>query len=284
MIEQRIEHSSNTSRLKHPNQYTYRTKAGSRTRLSPSKQSGKRGRTPNESTGTTPVLAAQTLPPLPGHPTHNHSKTRQFRGEPSAPIGANGWGLPDHLKHLQHLLPTFGPIPLEVPSSIESALEPPTRIRFPTKRITMSEMKKRAKHILDFMARIQIEMSEQERRNEVVAAAAVNPLPPRKSITPDAVSSEHDEGLGPSDRQTPDAVGAENLKMMNALTQVSFSPTLACVLCPVPDGLTILYDLIDRTSSCFSNDSLWMPNFCPPLSCSDSFFCSSLGLHQSVVI
>jgi hypothetical protein len=241
---------SGNSRLKHPNQYTYRTKAGSRTRLSPSKQSGKRGRTPNDfSTGTTPVLAAQTLPPLPSHTTAqgHSSKSRQHR-EPAAPVEVNGWGLPDHLKHLQYLLPSAAPIPLDVPSSTGSAeipdsghLEPPTRIRFPTKRITMSEMKKRAKHILEYMTRIQIEMSEQERRNEIVAAAAAasTSTSTHKSTTSSSTSSDLGLVPGESNGQVDvaavlEAVAAENLEMMDQLTKVSllvyFLPTFNHIL------------------------------------------------------
>jgi hypothetical protein len=95
--------------------------------------------------------------------------------------------MPDHLRHLQHLLPSPVPRPLAVPSRIDAALavdttneddarpthfEPPTKVRFPNKRMTMPEMKKRARNVLEYLARIQIEMSERERRSELLAAGA----------------------------------------------------------------------------------------------------------------
>lgn len=101
-----------------------------------------------------------------------------------------GWGLPDHLKHLAHLLPTPLPVPLAVPSypqqaqnsgassssgsgsgsaGSETHIEPPTRVRFPSKRMTLPEMKKRARNVLDYLTRIQIDMSDRERRAEALA-------------------------------------------------------------------------------------------------------------------
>jgi hypothetical protein len=112
------------------------------------------------------------------------------------------WGMPDHLSHLAYLLPTpNGPEPLRVnlastkgmpsaskdksghqsnaikdketdriiqaspqPFQMLSLVEPNTKIKFPGKRTTMGEMKKRVRNILEFVSRLQIESVERERR------------------------------------------------------------------------------------------------------------------------
>lgn len=185
---------------------------------------------------------------------HPHpAKVRQAR-EPAAIVEVNAWGLPDHLKHLAHLLPTLSPAPLELPASAETMdaddpppqLEPPTRVRFPTKRITMPEMKKRAKHVLEYMAKLQVDMSEKERRSENTLAADLGSKdsPSTLSSSPaldfGLISATLDQPLGDDGADASvsvlDGICAGSLKMMDNLTKVSSiimrfsSLTLPCAL------------------------------------------------------
>lgn len=69
--------------------------------------------------------------------------------------------LPDHLSHLSHLVPAEniqGP-GQDSPFATEGGH---TRIRFPGRRMTMPEMRKRTKAMLDYLARTQVEMAERD--------------------------------------------------------------------------------------------------------------------------
>lgn len=146
-------HPAHTGRSKHPNQYTYRGKNGP----------GRGGKSPSKRGGA----SASSLG------NHGHS-SGSFDSGPQKPLSGAaaqavaGWGMPDHLRHLAHLLPSPSPSPLSVPSiadpSEPPSIEPPTKVRFPGKRVTMPEMRKRARAVLEFVTRVQLEMSERDRR------------------------------------------------------------------------------------------------------------------------
>lgn len=118
------------------------------------------------------------------------------------------WGLPDHLSHLSHLLPSQSPLPLQVTKfvtspnnstvaspvtlqgeatapeaaqnddsapptpaiSVSSTLEPSAKIRFPSRRMSIAEMRKRAKSMLDYLARVQVDTVDRNNRNRALAA------------------------------------------------------------------------------------------------------------------
>ena len=86
----------------------------------------------------------------------------------AAAQAVSDWGMPDHLRHLAHLLPDTPPTPLSISSLVDPSepptVEPPTKVRYPGKRVTMPEMRKRARAVLEFVAKVQIEMSERDRR------------------------------------------------------------------------------------------------------------------------
>lgn len=109
---------------------------------------------------------------------------------------AGVWGIPDHLSHLSHLLPGSHPEPLllQMPTTkgvtsggvskshagsssnhhasrpsphaftILDLSEPPTKVRFPGKRMTMGEMRKRVRNISEYVTRTQLEAVERGRR------------------------------------------------------------------------------------------------------------------------
>ncbi|KAI5477551.1 hypothetical protein MNV49_006139 [Pseudohyphozyma bogoriensis] len=211
-------------RAKHPNQYTYRPKNGPAVARAPRASPVKRG--------------------------HGVDGVRNQRTRDWTPQESHGWGLPDHLKHLAHLLPSPAPLPIAVPVSskssessssstnsvagpshgavssptLETHLEAPTRVRFPNKRMTMPEMKKRARNVMDYLARIQIEMSDRERRQEYLSAAvAANNA--NKNATSSSSSSGVNSGTptpgSTSGNATPSAgidALAEGLKQAASVT------------------------------------------------------------------
>ena len=132
--------------------------------------------------------------------------------------------MPEHLKHLSHLLPSPLPDLINVPTSrtggtttngkgggagvekelyqeyqdqfiqastnfnntnsngestttseellpFETHYEPPTKVRFPGKRVTMPEMKKRVKSLSEYLERVRQEVSDREKKDEVLRRA-----------------------------------------------------------------------------------------------------------------
>ena len=95
----------------------------------------------------------------------------------SSGIGPLSWGLPDHLSAFSHVLPTTTPEPLELitprptnPKAAAAALaadpmseerqthfEQPSKVKYPGKRMTVGEMKKRVRSVLEYVGRIQVE-------------------------------------------------------------------------------------------------------------------------------
>ncbi|KAH9821520.1 hypothetical protein DFH28DRAFT_1092565 [Melampsora americana] len=117
-------------------------------------------------------------------PTTNHTTGTQKRGsptkrtreesrksklaeirEPTPSESMSGWGLPDHLGYLSYLLPTSTPEPICLEGK---SLEAPTKVKFPGKRVTIADLKKRSKHIVDYLQKVQIETCEREKRSELI--------------------------------------------------------------------------------------------------------------------
>lgn len=142
------------------------------------------------------------------------------------------WGVPDHLSHLSHLLPTPQPQPLQVPvytapgkpatnhsrsrrpspadvtrvspsehspdnyelhgafpqlppqQPISHLYEAPSKIKFPNRRMSIAEMRKRAKTVLDYIGRMQVEMVDRNNRNQVLGRMQERLLQPSNSSTP----------------------------------------------------------------------------------------------------
>ncbi|GAA6055796.1 hypothetical protein JCM3770_004805 [Rhodotorula araucariae] len=176
------------ARAKHPNQYTYRPKNGqpapSRAPKSPVKRS---------------VAAASAAPET------NGKGAGVAAGGGGAVTTTFGWGMPEHLKHLAYLLPTQSPQPLVISSAVDPSAppvtEPSTKVRFPGKRVTMPEMRKRARTVLDFVTKVQLEMSERERRWDLLRDVneRVRDARERNRVRRDAAARSTKTGSGESE-------------------------------------------------------------------------------------
>lgn len=82
------------------------------------------------------------------------------------------WGTPDYLAHLQHILPTEVPQPLEVRTSFaegsEVTLERGVKIKWPGKRMSVGDMNKRVRALVEWVGREQIIASDRERRRRAL--------------------------------------------------------------------------------------------------------------------
>ncbi|SPO20983.1 uncharacterized protein UTRI_00460 [Ustilago trichophora] len=154
------------------------------------------------------------------------------------------WGLPEHLTHLAYLLPNAGsrhgpyrssgsatengsanggkkgssssssvsnggpsppggssfPTPFQVLSSIESS----TKVRFPSRRMTMGEMRKRVRNIGEYVTRSQIEAVEREKRMKLLGI-----VPPYMDELEEEVEAEA-EAMHVDDKDTAAPATAES--------------------------------------------------------------------------
>lgn len=179
---------ANGKGIKQPNQYTYK-------RGGPGSRGGMKG-----SPSKRAALAAAAEARHGKHRDDTPSTYEDWINQPPS------WGIPDHLSHLSHLLPSQSPLPLQVtkfisspnnsaapspitpqgesgtveqavesaPSTpaitISSSLEPSAKIRFPSRRMSIAEMRKRAKSMLDYLARVQVDTVDRSNRNRALAA------------------------------------------------------------------------------------------------------------------
>ena len=154
-------------KAKHPNQYTYRPKSGQPGNPIPLKA--------HPSPQKKPPTAAEA---------RKFANATARAGTPvtgpvatSSGVGTLSWGLPDHLAPFSHVLPTPTPEPLELmtprptnPKAAAAALaadplseerqthfEQPSKVKYPGKRMTVGEMKKRVRSVLEYVGRIQVE-------------------------------------------------------------------------------------------------------------------------------
>ena len=88
------------------------------------------------------------------------------------------WGLPDYLQHLKHMLPTNTPQPLEVRASgaggresIERGLERGAKVKWPSKRMSVGDMNKRVRALVEWVGREQAGAMDRLRRKEALNKA-----------------------------------------------------------------------------------------------------------------
>ncbi|TFK21977.1 hypothetical protein FA15DRAFT_672019 [Coprinopsis marcescibilis] len=89
------------------------------------------------------------------------------------------WGLPDYLAHLEHMLPTHTPQPLDVPTgsssvlpaserhnSTERTMERGVKVKWPSKRMSVGDMNKRVRALVEWVGREQASALDRERRRD----------------------------------------------------------------------------------------------------------------------
>ncbi|KAF5354849.1 hypothetical protein D9756_005328 [Leucocoprinus leucothites] len=91
------------------------------------------------------------------------------------------WGLPDYLAHLEEMLPTNVPQPLEIQSgsgvtsgrgeSAERTMERGVKVKWPSKRMSVGDMNKRVRALVEWVGREQANALDRERRREALEKA-----------------------------------------------------------------------------------------------------------------
>ncbi|THU76026.1 hypothetical protein K435DRAFT_879828 [Dendrothele bispora CBS 962.96] len=86
------------------------------------------------------------------------------------------WNLPDYLAHLEEMLPTDVPRPLEVHAggrgvSIERTMERGVKVKWPSKRTSVVDMNKRVRALVEWVGKEQASASDRARRREALEKA-----------------------------------------------------------------------------------------------------------------
>ncbi|KAK0461063.1 uncharacterized protein EV420DRAFT_1267381 [Desarmillaria tabescens] len=85
------------------------------------------------------------------------------------------WGLPDYLAHLEEIFPTPTPTPLDVPSSgdngIEINQERGVKTKWPGKRMSVGDMNKRVRTLVEWVGREQASAQDRMRRRDALEKA-----------------------------------------------------------------------------------------------------------------
>ena len=191
---------SAASKAKHPNQYTYRRQQQAEKAAVAAGNGGNALGLMNGGAGS-----SHTGSPSPtkrsGGARGGGNGASSAAGTPVPQTPASHWGLPDHLSHLAHLLPPMDQDHLQIqlpstkgvtsknqannPEPPEGAASPLpfqmlelsencSKIRFPGRRTTMGEMRKRIRAIGEYVTGAQFEAVDRDRRRKRLGLDAVD--------------------------------------------------------------------------------------------------------------
>jgi len=140
-----------------------------------------------------PISASYSTVNNPSSRAGGHHQHRDYRDAISQQPLYTSWNLPDYLSHLEPMLPTPTPVPLEVRGySITSPANTPrgdpngkvdglgqgfdrpaeiergVKVKWPSKRMSMGDMNKRVRALVEWVGREQASTAERFRRREAV--------------------------------------------------------------------------------------------------------------------
>ncbi|KAJ7188187.1 hypothetical protein C8R46DRAFT_1242327 [Mycena filopes] len=142
------------------------------------------------------------------------------------------WGLPDYLAHLEEILPTEAPQPLEVSAgiastsrggSLERTQERGVKVKWPSKRMSVGDMNKRVRALVEWVGREQASASERGKRKEALEKALADELG-RGLARPEVDGGPPDDSAMALDPPHPEKVATKYdashaMKMMEELME-----------------------------------------------------------------
>lgn len=171
------------------------------------KRSGNNSRTKSSNAPKRPP-ASHSIPHSTASAAHEHGTRRnQTNGPTGQTIGSNvsessrayrnshayavsqqplytSWNLPDYLAHLEPMLPTDAPQPLEVRSggvgaastsargeSVDRTMERGVKVKWPSKRMSVGDMNKRVRSLVEWVGREQATALDRMRRRVALSNA-----------------------------------------------------------------------------------------------------------------
>ncbi|KAI0929915.1 hypothetical protein AcV5_006754 [Taiwanofungus camphoratus] len=145
------------------------------------------------------------------------------------------WNLPDYLAHLEPMLPTEVPRPLEVRGSgidscgresLELTTERGVKVKWPSKRMSVGDMNKRVRALVEWVGREQASAMERSRRKEAVEKA----LRDAQELGSEAIMGEEGNTSGDVGTMTLDGTSTtespvqEKRSVLNGFSAVSSNP------------------------------------------------------------
>ncbi|EIN11927.1 hypothetical protein PUNSTDRAFT_142135 [Punctularia strigosozonata HHB-11173 SS5] len=147
------------------------------------------------------------------HQTHRERERDAFAASQQPLLTT--WGLPDYLAHLSHILPSETPVPLIVEGIGE---ERGVKVRWPSKRMSVGDMNKRVRSLVEWVGREQASALERGRRREALEKALSETR--RRPRTTEASDGPAAEGIaGDGDEALPNGDGGDNMVLDRTLTQ-----------------------------------------------------------------
>ena len=146
------------------------------------------------------------------------------------------WNLPDYLAHLEHMLPTDTPRPLEVRSlatgpggreSLERTMERGVKVKWPSKRTSVGDMNKRVRALVEWVGREQAGALDRGRRREALERALKGSMSGTGDmLTHLSIPDDRDAGGHRGGRGTPMAVdkSSENTASPHAGESIRTKP------------------------------------------------------------
>jgi hypothetical protein len=148
--------------------------------------------------------------------------------------------LPDYLAHLEEMLPTDTPRPLEVPSgsglsagnvsggrgeSLDRTVERGVKVKWPSKRTSVGDMNKRVRALVEWVGREQAAALDRMRRRDALEKALKEELQTqqkrREAEKASGDSAAMLDGLPDPVHQVPDPTGTKAVNYDNEETQSS---------------------------------------------------------------
>ncbi|KAG8906706.1 Plasma membrane sulfite pump involved in sulfite metabolism [Tulasnella sp. 403] len=169
--------SQSANSKKHANQYTYRGKPQTSSANSPVK-TGANNRAAGSAVPDYPTPSAQSTSSRKGGNNAGQSASKANQAvfastSPHQPLH-NSWNLPDHLSHLSDLLPAPVQGPIDVPNGHDEIIqERGAKVKWPQKRTTLGEMRRRVRAMLDYCTKAQADVSERAKRAAALEAFLV---------------------------------------------------------------------------------------------------------------
>jgi hypothetical protein len=148
------------------------------------------------------VMSGTVVPPSSGG-TGPPPSTTTYRASHAYAIAQQplftSWGLPDYLAHLEAMLPSNVPRPIEVPGGgfgvggvgsgvSESGTERGVKVKWPSKRMSVGDMNKRVRALVEWVGREQAGAGDRGRRKDVLKGK-VGAAPRRGGEEEDAQNS-----------------------------------------------------------------------------------------------
>jgi len=122
------------------------------------------------------------------------------------------WNLPDYLAHLEEMLPSREPKPLEIHAGArgESIEERGVKVKWPSKRMSVVDMNKRVRALVEWVGREQASASDRARRREAL----------EKALKESQVETNGDSASAESPSKSADNHPAPEKKPSSSMTEM----------------------------------------------------------------